>query len=427
MTNVSDTLAPRRPTKMALSVPWPNRFLTLLCEAVTAIQVGASSVFLVQTVETTPPQLSPNAEPSSKQEADQRTGSSSVVPEPQSAKITTSRSFPKTPALIESSTTHAQPSSKLVSISIPSPIRPLNASPTTISTMDSHGLAQLQSPRQSAHLSEAQHRFASLPPSSSDSSDYSPDASSPDAAVFSAATTPSSAESAPPNYSFKFSGFNSVVVTSTPVRTTTKQRVYHALAHDGLGIFVPNATKNPSSKPASQNRPTPCAFFSSPSLENVDLTRILWRRRLEIARRRQIGTAITPSRAAELKRKAISLQTMHYIEKVQWDIPSEFDQYLFLLRLQAKEREEEEKKERARRRGDEDDWEDEEDEGEEDYAADTRRYVMSDGYGGHEETYAYRIIDERGASKGNYELDYALFKHAVSMEGSKGSRGGAYA
>ncbi|EAU85249.2 hypothetical protein CC1G_10035 [Coprinopsis cinerea okayama7 len=113
--------------------------------------------------------------------------------------------------------------------------------------------------------------------------------------------------------------------------------------------------------------PTVCPFFSNSVLENAEITRILWRRRLEVARRlaaqRRVASSTSSSSATrnsaevknqsqptakpELRNKASYLRTMHYIEEVRWEIPSEMEQYLFLLKLQEKERRREERERRS--------------------------------------------------------------------------------
>lgn len=96
--------------------------------------------------------------------------------------------------------------------------------------------------------------------------------------------------------------------------------------------------------------PTHCPFFSTPDVENITETRDMWRRRVDIARmleaNRSRGAAVHLTRRAraaaaareeELSRKSGFIRRMSFIENVRWDMPSEFEQYLFLLKLQAQE------------------------------------------------------------------------------------------
>lgn len=61
------------------------------------------------------------------------------------------------------------------------------------------------------------------------------------------------------------------------------------------------------------------------------------------------------ARAAELNRKAGYIKRMDWIEGLRWELPSEFEQYMFLVQLQAEEdaREARREEERALRAGEE--------------------------------------------------------------------------
>ncbi|KAF5341792.1 hypothetical protein D9611_001371 [Ephemerocybe angulata] len=140
-------------------------------------------------------------------------------------------------------------------------------------------------------------------------------------------------------------------------------------ALDSPGNTAQEPTNRLRGRAAPYPKPTYCSFFSSSQIENIDETRELWRRRIDIARRRSaafelqhlhtdgddsgvveqnengLRVGMTAARAAELERKSGYIRRMHFIEDVRWELPSEFDQYLFLLQLQADENEREMRRE----------------------------------------------------------------------------------
>ncbi|TFK27842.1 hypothetical protein FA15DRAFT_666076 [Coprinopsis marcescibilis] len=122
--------------------------------------------------------------------------------------------------------------------------------------------------------------------------------------------------------------------TSTPVRTRIyKSRSLYDTA-DGTLYRTGFTASKAHTRRYHHSKPTICSFFSNTIVENAKHTRFLWRKRLQLAQKRTLRTT---SRALELNRKTSYLRKMPYIEGIRWEVPSEFEQYQFLMHLQAKE------------------------------------------------------------------------------------------
>ncbi|RXW25560.1 hypothetical protein EST38_g353 [Candolleomyces aberdarensis] len=100
---------------------------------------------------------------------------------------------------------------------------------------------------------------------------------------------------------------------------------------------IPQLALNGMRRKREYPKPTFCPFFSTSDTEDSDTTKELWRKRIDLARRQDRTTTSSTMEEAELKRKASFIQRMPFIEGVQWGLPSEFDQYLFVMGLQAAE------------------------------------------------------------------------------------------
>ncbi|KAJ2934671.1 hypothetical protein H1R20_g2399, partial [Candolleomyces eurysporus] len=293
-------------TQISSKMPIPDT-IALLCQSITVFHLGPLSSYLRTGKE----------EDSEDRSAMSAPGGEEGALDPIDSKLT----FPLAQQLIDSDVDETIPEQ-------PSP----SSSSSSSSSSSTDGISMASSATQDSDTAASPSSMTHIPLSDLKDVECSPSAINQGTDMLDALPAPSVASISPPDEPVLGEPVFRPPESSTPLKSNSV-----ATCTTTTTSNIPQLALNGMRRKRVYPKPTFCPFFSTSGTEDSDTTKELWRKRIDLARREDRTTARTTMEDVELKRKASFIQRMPFIEGVQWGLPSEFDQYLFIMGLQAAE------------------------------------------------------------------------------------------